>query len=86
MRTRLLAIALLIAVTVTAFWYYKGRNTGWTKHSVPHKEKDPVTELEVDRFERRYVPGVDFLGGGLVAAGLLAAASFLFQKSPKRSP
>lgn len=80
MRTKLRVAALLLALIVIAVWFFGGPNLGWTKDSVPHKEKDPVTELEVDRYEKRFVPGIDFLGAGLAAAGLMAASSFLFRK------
>ncbi len=80
MRTKLRAAALLLALAVLGVWFFGGRNSGWTKTSVPHKVKDPVTEIEVDVYENRLVPGVDFLAVGLAAAGLLAAGSFLFRR------
>ena len=80
MRTILRVAALLLALGVTAFWFFSGPNLGWTKNRVSHKEKDPVTELEVDRYEERFVPGVDFLGGGLGAAAVVGGASFFFRK------
>ncbi|MDB6109947.1 MAG: hypothetical protein JWR69_1697 [Pedosphaera sp.] len=81
MRTKLRWAALVLALVVLALWFFGGPNLGWTKNSVTHKEKDPVTEIEVDVFVKRWVPGVDFLGGGLVVAALLAGSSFLFGKS-----
>jgi hypothetical protein len=80
MRTFLRIAALLLALGVTAFWFFSGPNLGWTKNRVSYKEKDPVTELEVDRYKERFVPGVDFLGGGLAAALVVAGTSFLFSK------
>ncbi len=80
MKTLLRAVALVIAVGVVGFWFYAGANRGWTKDSVSHKEKDPVTEIEVDRYEKKFVPGVDFLAGGLVVAGLAGGCSLLFRK------
>jgi hypothetical protein len=82
MRTILRVAALLVAVVVLALWFFGGPNLGWTKNSVPHKVRDPVTDIEVDVYEKRWVPGIDFLGAGLVAAGLLAGASFLFRRRP----
>ena len=87
MRTLLRAVALVIAVGVLAFWFFTGMNRGWTKTSVAHKETDPVTEIEVDRYEKKFVPGVDFLAGGLLVAALAGGSSFLFRKkaaSPSR--
>lgn len=80
MRTKLQIAALLLAVVVLGLWLYGGHNTGWTKNSVARKVKDPVTELEVDVYDKRFVPGVDFLGGGLTVAGILAAGSLLFRR------
>ena len=80
MRTLLRAVALVIAAGVVAFWFFTGMNRGWTKTSVAHKEKDPVTEIEVDRYEKKFVPGVDFLAAGLALAALAGGSSFLFRK------
>jgi hypothetical protein len=80
MRTILRVAALLIALVTMAFWFFSGPNLKWTRNWVSHKEKDPVTELEVDRYEKRFVPGVDFLGGGLAVAFVAGAASFFFRK------
>ena len=72
--------ALFLALAIAAFWFFGGANRGWTKTSVTHKQKDPVTELEVDVYETRFVPGIDFLGGGLAVVVLVAGSSFLFRK------
>jgi hypothetical protein len=80
MRNNLRLVAALLALVVAAFWFFAGSNLGWTKTSVTKKFKDPVTEIEVDRYVKHFVPGVDFLGAGLVAAGALAGASFFFRK------
>lgn len=83
MRTKLRVAALLLALIVLAAWFFGGPNLGWTKTSVPHKVKDPVTELEVDVYEKRFVPGVDFLGAGLGVAAFMAAGSFFFRRQSK---
>jgi hypothetical protein len=80
MRTALRVAALFLALAIIAFWFFGGANRGWTKTSVAHKQKDPVTELEVDVYEPRFVPGVDLMGGGIIAAVLLAGSSFFFRK------
>jgi len=80
MRTSLQVVAALLALGVAAFWFFAGSNFGWTKTSVAEKFKDPVTEIEVDRYAKRFVPGVDFLGAGLVTAGALVGTSFFFRK------
>jgi hypothetical protein len=44
------------------------------------KSRDPVTDQEVVSWEKRFLPGVDFLAGGLMVSAALAGASFLFRK------
>ncbi len=85
MRTKLRVAALLLAVIVTAWWFFSGPNVGWYKTKVEHIEKDPVTELEVKRYEDRFVPGVDCLGGGLFVAGILVGTSFFVRKNSQPS-
>ena len=45
-----------------------------------HMVKDPVTEIPGPVYEDRFVPGVDFLGGGLAVALVVAGSSFFFRK------
>jgi hypothetical protein len=80
MRTKLRWAALVLALVVLALWFFGGPNLGWTKNSVAHAEKDPVTELESTVYVKRWVPGIDFLGGGLAVAVVLAGSSFFFGK------
>src|SRR5262249_300702 len=72
-------IALIIAVASAIVWAALGANRGWTKTSVPKKTLDEVTGIEGVSYEKRFLPGVDFLGVALLASGFLAGASFLFQ-------
>ena len=80
-KTILRAAAALLLVIALAFWLAAGANRGWTKTSVPVQRTDPVTGITVDDFQKRFLPGVDFLAAALLASGILAAASFLFHKS-----
>jgi hypothetical protein len=80
MRTKLRVTAILIALGVLAFWFFSGPNLGWTKTSVARVEKDPVTEIETHVYEKRFVPGVDFLAGGMGLAAVMVGASFFFRK------
>jgi hypothetical protein len=77
-----LAAALLAAGSII-FWAAAGANRGWTKTSIPRKMVDQVTGIEGVRYEKRFVPGVDFLGAALTGAGILAGVSFLFRTKPK---
>ncbi|MDB6015820.1 MAG: hypothetical protein JWR19_309 [Pedosphaera sp.] len=78
MRTKLRWMALIAALVIVALWFFGGPNLGFTKNFVWQVEKDPVTELEVKRQVSRWVPGVDFLAGGLAVAGVVAGSSFFF--------
>ena len=75
-------MAMILAVAALASWLLTGANRGWTKTSVPVTKKDPVTEIEYPDFQKRFYPGVDFLGATLLGAGILAGASFLIRKKP----
>lgn len=79
MKRTLQILALLIALLSTGTWLATGAHRGWTKTSVEKKTVDEVTGLEAISYERRFVPGVDFLGATLLGASLLAGASFLFK-------
>lgn len=85
MRTKLRVIAVLLALAVFAFWCFGGPNLGWTKTSVPHRQVDAVTGIEVNVYESQFVPGVDFLAAGLALSGLLAVSSFFFRKPAARA-
>ena len=81
MRRALLILAVITAVTAASLWLVKGRNSGWTKTTVEIRKMDEVTGIEGIEQEKRFVPGVDFLGAALAAAGVLAGASFIFPKN-----
>jgi hypothetical protein len=80
MRTILRLAALAVALLGLVLWFFGGPNLGWTKTSVDRIEPDPVTGLEGHFSEKRFVPGVDFLGASFLGAGLLAGTSFCFRK------
>ena len=79
MRNLLRFVALAVALVTVALWFFGGPNRGWTKTSVPVPEVDPVLG-SYERWEKRFVPGVDFLAAGLLGAAGLGGASFLFRK------
>ena len=81
MKNTLRLLALVVVLTVACVWFSTGASRGWTKTSVATKTVDEVTGLEGITYEKRFVPGLDFLGAGLLGAGVLAGASFLFRKS-----
>ena len=69
--------ALLLFVAALALWLATGANRGWTKTTVPVKRTDEVTGITVDDYQKRFVPGIDFLGAALLGSGILTGASFL---------
>jgi hypothetical protein len=79
-RKLLRAAAGIVILAALAAWLALGANRGWTKTSVPVKRTDEVTGITVDEYQKRFVPGVDFLGAALVGSAVLAGASFLFRR------
>ena len=77
MRTASRLTALGIAVIGLVFWLFGGPNLGWTKNQVPVTKKDPVTDQEYVEWQANFVPGVDFVGGCILLAGLVFAGSLL---------
>ena len=57
-------------------WLAFGGNKGWTKTSVQVKKVDPITEQEYVVWEKKFLPGVEFLAGSLFAGSLLITFSF----------
>ena len=78
------AVAAILILAAAGIWLAAGANRGWTKTSVPVKRTDEVTGITVDDYQKRFVPGIDFLGAALLGSGILAGASFLFRtKQPE---
>jgi len=72
-------LALVAALAAAGFWLAAGANRGWTKTSVPVKTLDEVLGIEGITYEKRFVPGLDFLGAAMLGAGALAGLSLLFR-------
>jgi hypothetical protein len=77
----MLSLAGAVALVATGWWLGTGANRGWTKTSVPVKTLDEVTGIEGIAYQRRFVPGLDFLGASWVGAGALAIGSRCFRKT-----
>jgi hypothetical protein len=78
MKRILQLLAVLVLLAAGATWLATGANRGWTKTSVMVKTLDPVTGIEGISYEKKFLPGVDFLGAAALGAGLLAGASLFF--------
>jgi hypothetical protein len=74
---QLLAVLVLLAAGTT--WLATGANRGWTKTSVAVKTLDPVTGIDGITYQKKFQPGVDFLGAACGGAVLLAGVSFFFR-------
>jgi hypothetical protein len=80
MKTALIRLALLVVFITVGTWLVTGANRGWTKTSVPVKTLDPVTGIEGVSYQKKFLPGVDFLGAGIVVAVVLGGSSLLVRK------
>lgn len=80
MKKILQILALLVVLAAGTTWLVTGANRGWTKTSVAVKTLDPVTEIEGITYQKKFLPGVDFLGGAGAVAVVLAGASLFFRK------
>jgi hypothetical protein len=84
MKKLLLLLAALVLLTAGTTWLVTGANRGWTKTSVQIKTLDEVTGIEGITYQKKFLPGVDFLGAAVIGAGVLASASLLFRKKNKK--
>lgn len=80
MKRTLQVSAAVLALAVIVTWVALGADRGWTKTERDVKTLDEVTGIEGITHEKTFRPGLDFLGAGLVGAGVLAGAS-LFVRS-----
>ena len=79
MKRALRILALVVAVAAILGWFALGANRGWTRTSVPVKIVDQVTGIEGVEYQKKFVPGVELLGGALLGASVLAGASLFFR-------
>lgn len=71
------ALAILSALAIIACWLSLGAHMGWSQTRVPVQKTDPVTETTFTDYEERFLPGLDFLGAGLLGAGAIFALTLL---------
>jgi hypothetical protein len=77
--------AALIFLGTVGFWALKGAHTGWSQNQVPIKQTDEITGIEFVTYEKRFVPGVEFLGAGVGFAAGLFVVSLLFKRKNNNS-
>ncbi len=85
MKKSLRLLALVVALAAAGTWFVTGANRGWTKTSVEKRTLDEVTGLEAITYEKKFAPGLDFLGSALLGAGALAGLSFLFRNQQNQN-
>ena len=85
MKRKLRITALILVLAGAAYWAVAGANRGWTKNNIPIKTVDEVTGIEGITYEKRFVPGVDFLGVVAIGAAVLTGVSFLFRNEKART-
>jgi len=79
MNRALCVLSLFVAVAATVGWVALGANRGWTRTTQPVKIVDEVTGIEGIQYEKKFVPGLELLGGALLVATLMAGSSFFFR-------
>lgn len=82
MKKSLRFLALAFPVVMTGWWLAAGAHLGWTQTSVARKSLDEVTGIEAITYEKRFVPGLDFIGAALFGTALLVGASSLVRRHP----
>lgn len=84
MKIILRLLSLILLLTTVIWWNSAGENTGWTKNQVEVQKFDPVLEITYPVYEKRFIPGIDFLAPGIAASLVLAGLSFLpvFRRKP----
>jgi hypothetical protein len=80
LRTGLRVAAAALLVATVGFWAAKGAHSGWSMNQVPVKQLDEITGIEFVTYEKRFVPGVEFLGGGIGLSAGFFFVSFLFKR------
>lgn len=82
MKRTLQILALLVLLITVGAWLATGANRGWTKTSVAVKTLDPVTGIDGISYQKKFLPGVDLLGAGVLGAIVLGGASLFFRNKP----
>lgn len=84
MKRLLKILGVVLMVASISLWAAFGANRGWTKTSVPITTVDEVTGIEAISYQKRFLPGVELLGAGILAGGLLLSISLLIRKNQEK--
>ncbi|HEV2695257.1 MAG TPA: hypothetical protein VG347_20355 [Verrucomicrobiae bacterium] len=85
MKRILKILALLVILAAVATWLATGANRAWTKTSVQVKTLDEITGIEGITYQKKFLPGVDFLAAAFGGSAVLFGASFFFRKPNNKS-
>lgn len=80
---RLLAAFCVIFSVI--YWANKGAHTGWSMNRVPIEQVDEITGIEYITYEDRFVPGLEWLGGGIGLGALFFITSLFFRSKTTHS-
>jgi hypothetical protein len=83
-RTALRAAALVLLLSVLAYWVVKGAHRGWSQNRVPVSKTDEITGIVFTTYDDRFIPGVEVLGAAVALSAALAAASFFVRSIPTK--
>lgn len=86
MKRALQCTALALAAGSLVWWLAAGANRGWTKTTVPVKTVDEITGIEAITYEKRFMPGVDFVAAVWFGAALAGGASLFFRRKTNQQP
>ena len=67
------------------WWAATGAHRGWSMNRVPVTQIDETTAIEYITYKERFVPGLDTLLIGSIAAIVLIGGSFFFRSSSSAS-
>lgn len=83
MKRALLTLAGILAIGTIFTWAALGASRGWTKMERPSGVVDEITGIVDQTPVKTFIPGLDFLGAGLLSAGVLAGVSFFVRSKSK---
>jgi hypothetical protein len=84
MKRALQILAVVLAVATVSWWAANGANTKFTKNRIQVTVIDPVTELPEYKWQEVFIPGIEYLAGGLIAAGAFFGGSLFIRRSNKQ--
>ncbi|WP_221030335.1 hypothetical protein [Actomonas aquatica] len=82
LRLPLRLLSLLLVVATVIWWVNAGAHSGWSMDQVPVTQIDEITGLEYTTYEDRFVPGMEYLVGGVALGVVLFGVSLFVKRRP----